>query len=77
MALSETSRMDYERLLLENKPSLTDNERRSPDKTVLGFDVGGIAGAEKLVLKLVTDKGCTHNKGHGGAKADIATRNTS
>ncbi len=54
MALSETSRMDYERLLLENKPSLTDNELRSPDKTVLGFDVGGIAGAEKLVLKLVT-----------------------
>ncbi len=51
MALSETSRMDYERLLLENKPSLTDNELRSPDKTVLGFDVGWIAGAEKLVLK--------------------------
>ncbi len=57
MALSETSRMDYERLYLENKPSLTVNERQSPDKTVLSVDVGGIAGAERLVLKLATDKG--------------------
>ncbi len=57
MALSETSRMDYERLYLENKPSLTKNERQSPDKTVLSVDVGGVAGAERLVLKLATDKG--------------------
>ncbi len=57
MALSETSRMDYERLYLENKPLLTKNERQSPDKTVLSVDVGGVAGAERLVLKLATDKG--------------------
>ncbi len=57
MALSETSRMAYERLYLENKPSLTVIERQSPDKTVLSVDVGGIAGAERLVLKLATDKG--------------------
>ncbi len=57
MALSETSRMDYERLYIENKPSLTVNERQSPDKTVLSVVVGGIAGAERLVLKLATDKG--------------------
>ena len=57
MALSESSRMDYERHLLEHKPSITDNEARSPDKTVLGFDVGAVAGAERLVLKLATDKG--------------------
>ncbi len=57
MALSESSRMDYERHLLEHKPSITDNEARSPDKTALGFDVGAVAGAERLVLKLATDKG--------------------
>ena len=57
MALSETSRMDYERVFLENKPVLTANERRSPDKTVLSVDVGGVRGVERLVLKLATDKG--------------------
>ncbi len=57
MALSETKRMNYERVFLENKPVLTANERRSPDKTVLSVDVGGVRGVERLVLKLATDKG--------------------
>ena len=57
MALSEIKRMNYERLYLENKPPLPENEVRSPDKTVISFGVGGMAGVESLVLKLVTDKG--------------------
>ncbi len=57
MALSETSRMEYERLYLENKPSLTEKEVRSPDKTVLSVNAGQIHGTERLVLKLATDKG--------------------
>ncbi len=57
MALSETKRMNYERLYLENRPPLPENEVRSPDKTVISFHVGGLAGVERLVLKLVTDKG--------------------
>ena len=57
MALSEAKRMEYEGLYLENKPSLTENEKRSPDKAVISFDIGGVAGAERLVLKLATDKG--------------------
>ena len=57
MALSETKRMEYEQVCLENKPLLTANERRSPDKTVLSIDVGGVDGTERLVVKLATDKG--------------------
>ena len=57
MALSETKRMKYERVFLENKPLLTANERQSPDKTVLSVDVGGVHGVESLVVKLATDKG--------------------
>ena len=57
MVLSESNRMNYERLYLEEKPSLTENEVRSPDKTVISFKVAGVAGAERLVLKLATDKG--------------------
>ena len=49
--------MEYEKLLLENRPPLPENEVRSPDKTVISFLVGGMAGVENLVLKLVTDKG--------------------
>ena len=57
MALSEKKRMEYEKLLLENRPPFPENEARSPDKTVISFGVGGLAGVESLVLKLVTDKG--------------------
>ena len=57
MALSETKRMEYEQLYLENKPSLTEKEVRSPDKTVLSVHAGQIPGTERLVLKLTTDKG--------------------
>ena len=57
MALSETKRMEYEKLLFENRPSLPENEVRSPDKTVISFHMGQIYGVESLVLKLVTDKG--------------------
>ncbi len=57
MVLSESNRMNYERLYLEKKPSFTKNEMRSPDKTVISFKVAGVAGAERLVLKLATDKG--------------------
>ncbi len=57
MALSENKRMNYERLYLENRPPLPENEVRSPDKTVISFHVGGLVGVERLVLKLVTDKG--------------------
>ncbi len=55
MALSETSRMDYERLYLENKPSLTVNERQSPDKTVLSVDVGGIAAPPTPMASTLAD----------------------
>ena len=57
MALSETKRMEYERLYLENKPSLNENEVRSPNKTVLSVGAGQIPGTERLVLKLATNKG--------------------
>ena len=57
MALSEKMRMEYEQLYLENRPPLPENEVLSPDKTVISFGIGGLAGVESLVLKLVTDKG--------------------
>ena len=57
MALSEVNRMKYEQLYLEKKPSLTENEARSPDKSLLSFDAKGFSDVESLVLKLTTDKG--------------------